>query len=213
MKALLLDFDGLLCDSLQIYFDLYQQACLRHGKTLPISSPQEFRDWYNPRWEQNYYDMGFSEEQFADVQQWSCDYLDYSRARLFDGVVDSIPLWAQKARLAVVSTTPSDLIRRRLSQESGLLEHFALITGGDDGNSEKREKVRATLEKLGCTSGVMCGDTPLDVDAGRFNQLETVGVTYGWISPPQMIAAAPTRLIDRPEELRQAVLDCLEMPG
>jgi phosphoglycolate phosphatase len=84
-----------------------------------------------------------------------------------------------------------------------------MITGGDDGSSEKRLKVEYTLQALQLKEGVMAGDTPLDVDAGKRNGLATVGVTYGWVSPERVKVAEPTRLVDRPEDLYQAVMDCL----
>lgn len=209
MKALLLDFDGLLCDSLTLYYDLYREACKKWNKTFPLSHPAEFRDWYDPRWEKNYFQMGFTPAELEEVQVWSAQTLDYANAVLYPGVAEALLEWSQHAVLAVVSTTPSALIRRRLAAEPGLLESFTMITGGDDNSSEKRLKVEYTLQSLGLKEGVMAGDTPLDVDAGKRNGLATVGVTYGWVSPDRVRVAEPTKLVDRPEDLFQAVMDCL----
>lgn len=209
MKALLLDFDGLLCDSLTLYYDLYQEACRKWNKRFPLQEPGEFRDWYDPRWEKNYFQMGFSPKELQEVQVWSEQHLDYSRAALYPGVAEALVEWSQHAVLAVVSTTPSALIRRRLAQEPGLLECFTMITGGDDGSSEKRLKVAYTLEALELKEGVMAGDTPLDIDAGKRNGLKTVAVTYGWVSPDRVRSAEPSVLVQEPRELFQAVMDCL----
>lgn len=206
MKAILLDWDGVLCDSVGLYWDLYIEACRIWKKTLPVSGMDEFRAWYNPRWEENYYEMGFSEQEFEEVRVWSETWLDYSRAALFPGVAENLKAWSEKAPLAIVSTTPSPLIRQRLGP---LAEHFRHFTGGEDGSSAKRDKVAQTLKILGLQQGVMVGDTPLDVDAGQHNGLTTVGVTYGWVTPQRVREAGPTRLVDRPEDLLQAVLDCL----
>jgi len=205
-KAILLDWDGVLCDSLQLYFDLYREACRIHDKVFPISTLEDFRGWYNPRWEDNYYEMGFSEEEFRSVQKLSESYLQYSKARLFDGVAENLRVWSEVRPLAIVSTTPSPLIRARLAQDN-LEQYFQVFTGGEDGCSEKRVKVKSTLDLLGVTEGVMVGDTPLDIDAGRFNGLQTVGVTYGWVTPERVLAATPDRVVNQPDELQRAVLD------
>lgn len=208
MKAVLLDFDGVLVDSATLYLDLYREACRRWGKTLPIDSLEEFRRWYNPRWEQNYYEMGFSEEEFQGVLAWSVGHLDYMKARLYPGVAETLRSLAADFPLAVVSTTPSELIRRRLAQE-GLDTLMTLVKGGDDGLSEKVEKIRDTLRHLEVGAGVMVGDTPLDVEAGRENGLGTVGVTYGWCTRERVHESRPDLVIHDPSGLETAIREVL----
>lgn len=219
MKAILLDWDGVLCDSRTLYYDLYFEAARRWSKKMPIETMEEFLEWYNPRWEENYYEMGFSPKEFEEVQVWSDEYLDYASAPLFPGIGENLRRWSEVAPLAIVSTTNSALIRRRMRAELGvgavddtvsLDSYFKHFTGGEDGSSAKREKVARTLEILGVKEGVMVGDTPLDVDAGKFNGLKTVGVTYGWVSATRVRLAGPDFLVHRPEDLYQAVLDSLK---
>ena len=256
MKAILLDWDGVLCDSRTLYYDLYFEAARRWNKKMPIQTMEEFLEWYNPRWEENYYEMGFSPEEFAAVQVGSDEFLDYASAPLFPGIADNLRRWSEVAPLAIVSTTNSALIRQRMrvelglqtinlghasqgepqggppahppvvavragegtaeeslhqkAEEASLDSYFKHFTGGEDGSSAKREKVARTLQILGVTQGVMVGDTPLDVDAGKFNGLRTVGVTYGWVSAARVRQAGPDILVDRPEDLYQAVLDSLK---
>ena len=209
MKAILLDWDGVLCDSLRLYYQLYEESCRIWHKSFPIQGLEQFLEWYNPRWEENYYEMGFSPDEFRQVLEWYEGWLDYSKASLFAGVAENLKNWSRQAPMAIVSTTPSQVIRQRLSLEPGLEECFQYVQGGEDGSSAKRDKVAHTLQVLGARAGVMVGDTPLDIDAGKFNGLNTVGVTYGWVSPARVRAAEPTRLVERPEDLYQGVLDCL----
>lgn len=208
MKAVLLDFDGVLVDSTTLYLDLYREACRLWNHPLPIATVEDFRAWYNPRWEQNYYDMGFTEEEFQAVQEWALTALDYSRAALFPGVAEAVRSLAREHPLAIVSTTPSALIRARLARE-GLEGEFRLVMGGDDGSSEKVEKIRQTLADLGATRGVMVGDTPLDVEAGRHHGLQTVAVTYGWCAHDRVHGSSPDRVIHHPGDLEPAVRELM----
>lgn len=203
-KAVLLDWDGVLCDSVSLYLDLYAEACRRHAKVLPIQTLDDFRAWYNPRWEDNYYSMGFSEDEFQQVLKFAETYLDYSKAPLYPGVEALLEGLAQDWPVAIVSTTPSFLIKARLEAE-GLHGHFAYFMGGEDGNSDKVEKIATTLRDLGVSQGVMVGDTPLDVECGRANGLATVGVTYGWVTPQRVLDVRPDRVVERPDQLESAI--------
>lgn len=210
MKALFLDWDGVLIDSVELYLDLYKEACRRWGKALPISTAEEFRHWYNPKWEQNYYEMGFTVEEFRGVQHFSAEYLDYGKAQLYPGIPEMLRSLARDYPLAIVSTTPSGLIRTRL-QEAGLDGLMARITGGDDGLSEKVEKIRGTMEDVGATGGVMVGDTPLDVVSGRANGLRTVAVTYGWCAEDRVLEVSPDRVVESPEGLEAAIREMMSL--
>ncbi len=206
---MLLDWDGVLCDSVSLYLDLYAEACRRYEKVLPIRGLDEFRAWYNPRWEDNYYQMGFTEKEFQEVLQFAESYLDYSKAPLYPGVDGLLERLAADWPVAIVSTTPSFLIKARLEAED-LHGHFTYFMGGEDGNSDKVEKIATTLKELGVDHGVMVGDTPLDIDCGRANGLATVGVTYGWVTPQRVLDARPDRVVESPEGLESAIRSLLE---
>ena len=208
MNAILLDWDGVLVDSVELYLDLYREACQRWGTTLPIRTTEDFRLWYNPNWEQNYFRMGFTREELDQVMRFSEQHLDYGKVRLFPGIPEMLRNLSRDYKVAIVSTTPSSLIRARLESE-GLGDLLSWITGGDDGCSEKVQKIQQTLERLGAAGGVMVGDTPLDVEAGRRNGLATVGVTYGWCAGHRVRDLAPDRVVEAPGDLEAAVRDLL----
>ncbi len=208
MRAILLDWDGVLVDSVELYLDLYREVCRRWGRTLPIATVEEFRHWYNPHWEQNYYQMGFTPDELQQVMRFSRKHLDYGKVGFFPGIPEALRSLAIDYPLAIVSTTPAALIRSRLEAE-GLADRVTHITGGDDGCSEKVEKIRQTMEGLGMDSGAMVGDTPLDIEAGRRNGLSTVAVTYGWCTAERVRGVAPDRLVEAPGDLETILRELL----
>jgi phosphoglycolate phosphatase len=208
MHAILLDWDGVLVDSVELYLDLYREACRRWGKELPISTAEEFRHWYNPHWEQNYFQMGFTPEELKQVMRFSQTHLDYGKVHFYPGIPAALRSLAGDYPLAIVSTTPATLIRARLEAE-GLADLMTRITGGDDDSSEKVEKIRQTMARLGVTTGVMVGDTPLDIEAGRHHGLGTVAVTYGWCAASRVRASNPDRLVETPAGLEAAIRDLM----
>lgn len=198
----------MLADSQRLYYELYVAVGEHFGKKLPIASETEFRDWYEPRWEENYYQMGFTPEELPAALEWAIQWLDYTKVELFPPVPAMLRALAREHPVAIVSTTPSSIIRSRL-QAAGLEGLFGQITGGEDGSSEKVEKIELTLSRLGTRRGVMVGDTRLDIEAGAHHGLATVAASYGWQSPARVLAAGPTYEAARPEALEGAVRQAL----
>lgn len=206
---ILLDWDGVLVDSLGIYLELYRELCRRYEKTLPINDPVAFRQWYQPRWEENFYELGFTQEQYREICEVYPSLLDYGRAPLFPGVAELLETLSARHPLLVVSTAHTDSIEKRL-RAAGLTRYFAEVTGSDDGGTEKSERIRELMKRYGGGVGIMVGDTDLDIEAGRDNGLQTVGVTYGWLSELRLASARPHYLVRRPEQLQPTLETCLK---
>ncbi|MBI3925191.1 MAG: HAD family hydrolase [Armatimonadetes bacterium] len=207
-RAVLLDWDGVVSDSLPLYIEFYREVCRRYSRPLPVETVEEFRDWYEPRWERNFYETGFSEQDFRDILKLGETLLDYSRVPLFANIPEMLRRLASEWPVAIVSTCPTPMIRKRLAQE-GLEGLFARIVGSDDGSTEKASRVTRTLESLRAEEGVMVGDTPLDIEAGHANGLGTIGVTYGWATARRVEAAGPCALVHRPADLEGTIREVL----
>ncbi|MBQ7568464.1 HAD family hydrolase [bacterium] len=207
MKAVLFDWDGVLIDSTYMYYDLYCQLCQKYGKYLPINSLEEFREWYNPAWENNYFEMGFTPEELPMIASFINHGTNYAPLKLYPGVPETLSDLHRDYRLAIVSTTPRDTILKRL-QASALDSYIDYITG-DDGVSDKVGKIARTLEILECSQAVMIGDTPLDIASGKANKLPTIGASYGWVTPQRVRAAEPSIVIDSALELNSAIRSLL----
>lgn len=203
MRAVLLDWDGVMVDSTAMYFHLYQVICERYNRVLPISTIEEFRDWYNPQWENNYFAMGFTPQDLPEIIAFTSGYVNYSPIAVYPGIRELLEQLAKQYPIALVSTTKRETILKKLQQE-GLDSYITHITG-NDGKSEKISRIADTLKLLRCDTGVMVGDTPLDVSSGQANNLPTIGVTYGWTSPKRIQNAQPTLVVDSSLELQGAI--------
>lgn len=204
MIPIFLDWDGVVVDSTQLYLDLLKRICLQHDKKLPVEDAEGFRAWYRSNWEENFYEIGFTHAEYLRICDEYPETLDYREAPFFEGVEELIRALAAKHRLVVVSTAPTQPIVNRLRQ-AGLHDFFESITGSDDGSTEKEERLANHLTRLGSRSGVMVGDTDLDIYAGRANGLSTVGVGYGMVDESRMRAANPDFIATRPRELAEAI--------
>lgn len=209
MKApVFLDWDGVLVDSLALYFDLFRNLCEQYQKDFPISTVAEFRDWYEPNWELNFEELGFTSLQYQQICSTYPSTLDYGAASFFLGVKELIEELSSKHPLVVVSTAPTANIKERLSS-SGLLNHFDLVTGSDDGSTDKANRIGQLLSQYEGAVGVMVGDTDLDIEAGKINGMKTIGVTYGWLSESRVRKAEPNFIVTQPTSLQQTVEEAL----
>lgn len=70
--------------------------------------------------------------------------------------------------------------------------------------------LKAALAETGVASGqaVIIGDTTYDIEMGRAAGVSTIGVSWGYHRPEQLLAARADRVIDRFDDL-QAALDDL----
>ena len=204
MVPIFLDWDGVVVDSTQLYLDLLKRICVQHNKVLPVTNVEAFRSWYRSNWEENFYEVGFTHQEYLQICEEYPDTLDYQEAPFFEGVEELIRELAASHRLIVVSTAPTQPIITRLRQ-AGLHHLFESVTGSDDGSTEKEARLAGHLARLGSKTGVMVGDTDLDVYAGRANGLSTVGVGYGMVDESRLRAAKPDFIATRPDELGEAI--------
>jgi phosphoglycolate phosphatase len=197
-----LDWDGVLIDSLELYLNLFRRLCKEHKKHLPVNNAEEFRHWYKPNWELNFAELGFTEQQYFEICRTYPDTLDYLEAPLFEGVRDLVLSLSERYPLVVVSTAPTQNIVNCL-KAAGLYDRFREVTGADDGSTDKAERLRHLRTLFPEGTGIMVGDTDLDIQAGRDAGLITVGVAYGWLSEARIRASAPNHIVMRPQDLQK----------
>lgn len=205
---LFLDWDGVLVDSLKIYYHLFRKLCQEYDRDFPIADELAFRAWYRADWKINFLELGFSEQEYLDFTEAYPADLSYSEAGYFPGIPELLRSLSESHRLVVVSTAPTLSITSHL-EATGLLEHFLEVTGSDDGSTDKIARLAHLKEKHGGNHGIMVGDTELDIEAGKANHLLTVGVTYGWVTEDRIKQAAPDYLVERPSELEPTLKKAL----
>ncbi|MDQ7821819.1 MAG: HAD family hydrolase [Candidatus Eremiobacteraeota bacterium] len=196
------DFDGVIVDSCPFYFRNYRLMTEHFGRTFPCGTLQEFREWYDSAWENNFLNLGFPEEDIPALLEYQASLTDYNTIPLFPDIKEVIADMAGRYTLAIASTTKSSDIRKKLSLE-GLENLFALISGGDEGTSEKKSKIGLVLTTLGRESheAVMIGDTVMDITSSRALGIKNIAVLYGWNTLEKLLKAAPDHSVRSPWEL------------
>ena len=101
-------------------------------------------------------------------------------------------------RLAVHTNKPGELARQILAG-LGLLDRFALVTGGDQGPRKPDPAGSlAMMRRLGAraTDTVFVGDSPTDVRTARAAGVTLVGVSWGFRPEAELRAAGAVHVVD-----------------
>lgn len=124
------------------------------------------------------------------------------RTRPFPGLPE---LLTRSGRVLAVHTNKPGKVARRMLAGLGLLERFAVVTGGDEG--PRKPDPAGTLEimrRLGARpeDTVFIGDSAIDVRTARHAGVAMVAVTWGFRPRAELRAAGAVHLVDRVAELR-----------
>lgn len=139
----------------------------------------------------------------------------YSDVGLFENeVYEGIPALLQTLRSEGVAlflaTSKLQVYARRILDHFGLSQFFREAYGSelDNRNADKRDLIRYILdmERFDPARAVMIGDRKHDVIGAKANGIATIGVTWGYGSPGELLEAGAARLVDEPQGLEAPVL-------
>jgi phosphoglycolate phosphatase len=129
---------------------------------------------------------------------WWAHYRAHSleRTRPFAGL--PALLTRSDRRLAIHTNKPGALARQILAG-LGLLDRFAIVTGGDDAPRKPSPAgTLAIMRRLGARAcdTVFIGDSPTDVRTARAAGVTLVGVTWGFRPEAELRAAGARHVVD-----------------
>lgn len=172
LKAIFLDFDGVICESCQIKNDAYYNSYkefgdeiaskvleyhLQHGGVSRVKIfPIVHRLFLNR-------EIGKEEHQMMCERFTAWVEQEVVKAPLVAGVEDFLKEWQGRAKIFVSSGTPQDEMRRIVSAK-GLDQYFTEVLGSPD---LKADHVRNMLQKYSISKAdaLFVGDAITDRDA------------------------------------------------
>ena len=110
------------------------------------------------------------------------------------------------AKIAIATAKPQQFAQK-IAEQFGMAPYLDEIVGPgfDNKHASKAGIVRRAAELLGGTP-VMIGDRCYDVEGGRDNGMDTIGVAYGYGSRSELENAGATHVVDTVEELTELLL-------
>ena len=214
VTTLFVDLDGTLTDPSAGITRCMQHALECLGRSYPGQA--ELRRYIGPPLRWTFPRLLGSDD--ADLVETAIGHFRrrYGTVGLFEndpypGVAELLSsLRADGYTLYVVTSKPK-VYADRILAHFGLDRYFIEVFGPDlDGRfDEKRELVQFVLRHVGAEAKqtVMIGDRARDIESGKAHGTLTIGVTYGFGSEEELIAAKPDAICHSPSEIDGALSD------
>lgn len=186
LRAILIDLDGTLADSLPVLYESYLQFLKVHGFE---GSQEEFNSIIGPSLDEivnilkEKYDIQESSEFLRERYQAIIDKFYASEVQLYPGAKEFLKkARRQGLKLALVTSAPSNLVTQLLSTHS-LLEHFDLIItpNGMHKSKPNPEIYQRTIALLDIheSEALAIEDSPQGVQAAISAGIFAIQLTHG----------------------------------
>jgi phosphoglycolate phosphatase len=203
-KAAIFDFDGVLCDSLSVAMDVFNEVRDREFPDLPrVSSRDDMAVVYAgslrtclDRWIGPDGTKRFFDEHSAAMQSKALDLAT------FPGIGTLLSSLPEKS-VSIVSSAYGDAVRIVLDRDPGFDPRCLWAIAGREFRETKTKKIRAILSGRGLSpeDAVYIGDLESDILYCRDVPIDIVAVGYGYHPPEHLAKCNPTYRADSVEEL------------
>lgn len=130
----------------------------------------------------------------------------YLENQMYDGILEFLQDCKKSDYRMFIATSKRQDIANMVLTHFHLTPFFSTVYGGDAGISKTDILGRLLQEQeLLPSSCLMIGDRKQDIDAGRDNNISTVGVLWGYGTQDELISASPDYLVHNPSELLNIV--------
>lgn len=212
IKNIIFDFDGTLVDTAPVIITTMKATFLELG--LPERSEQECRSTIGLRLEDIPAKLfpgqaDISKEYASTYRRIFTEKNLQGAAKPFDGVMATLDRLSDLGfRMAVASSRSRKSLIEYVSG-LGMNERFMMVIGGDDVAHGKPSPdpvnvICGTL-KWNVAETLVVGDAEYDILMGKAAGTLTCGVNYGNGTPNELIDAGADMLVDRFDELPEAI--------
>jgi len=215
-RALLLDLDGTIADTLPLIFDAFRHAIAPWHDRAPTDA--EVEATFGPP-ERACIALMVPEARLDEAEESFHAFYESrlgAEVRLVGGLAGVVDHARSLGWRVGVFTGKGRRSAEFTLAELGLRDRVEHIVSGDDVGRPKPdpEGVFRAAEALGVEPGrvLLVGDSPVDVAAGRGAGARTAAVLWAAFKPDRLRQAGPDFLCERVEDLRAAV-DALEAEG
>ncbi|WIY51482.1 HAD-IA family hydrolase [Devosia sp. YIM 151766] len=220
MKLIMFDMDGTLIDTASLIGE--HMATTFAGAGLNVPEPDQVRRVIGlslPRAMLQL--LGSQDIELAD--KLADDYRGHYRAALvsaegreglFPGALDALNVLRGRADMLLGIATGKGLAGvHRLTELHGIAGHFSTLQTPDHNPSKPHPGMMLrAMEEVGADKSltVIIGDTTFDMEMGKAAGTKTIGVTWGYHDPGELLGAGADILVEKYADLPAAIDRVLE---
>lgn len=207
-KVVLFDLDGTLVDpvvgitnSIIHAFKKYNMEVKDRSELLKFIGPplaDSFQEFY-----------GFSKEKAWEAMGFYREYYSVKGVfenTLYDGIEEMLKTLKEHGYVIGLATSKPEPFARLIIESFKLTKYFDYIAGAsfDDSRHQKEQVVEYALQTLNVTNpseALMVGDRKFDVIGARINNMDCVGVLYGYGSEEELQEANAKYIVKTPQDI------------
>jgi len=196
----MLDHDGVVVDSVEIFTTSFVEACRRVGLSQ-IATTDDVLALFEGNVYESLRATGADDEQIREAMSRSAGALRVAMPALrpFPLMPEVLADLAEARYLVIVSSNASDVVELFLKRHA--IAGVAEVAGAEAGRS-KVAKVEALMARFPGQAGYwFVGDTAGDMREARLAGATPLGVAWGWHGREQLEAAGAERIADTPADL------------
>lgn len=208
-KLIIFDYDGVIADSFPALHKTYQKICQHLNKKCP-EDLDEFRKTYGRSSRECYERLGFTDEEILIGNKLYKELIVKKNVQPFEGIIETIEELSKSYNMAVVSSSPLEVIQTEL-ERFGLLKYFKKIIGRTNlGISFPRKgiSIREVIQEYSTAENtISIGDRIVDfTESSKAGLKNILLVNYGWGYDVNLIPEYNQRAtINKPSEIINAV--------
>ncbi len=151
----------------------------------------------------------FTEDRAKEAVAYCQEYMREKgvyEAPLYDGIREVLEALFQEGKRVFIATSKPEVFANQIVKHLKIEDFFEGIVGAnlDGTQTDKAEVIKLLLEKYAITEKskvVMVGDREHDILGAISNNIDSVGVLYGYGERAELVSAGATHIIERPAEL------------
>lgn len=213
-KYILFDLDGTLTDSQDGIMNSILYCLDSYG--IKVEERAQLKRWLGPPLRDSlmkYY--GFDKETALEGVKKYREYFDrkgFGENRVYDGIEQMLMRLKDGGHSLMIATSKPENAAVRIAKHFDIAKYFDFIGGATESDErvQKADVIRYVLDTNrieDLSQVIMVGDREHDVHGALANQLEVVGVRYGYSAPEELEAAGATYVVDTVSELESLLMN------
>ena len=204
MPLLLFDYDGVIADSFQVYFEEFQKACALMGYDK-LNSREEFLKLFDRNLLVQALRAGFNIRQLKKLATDFMPQMEKANARIspFPEMPSILAQLSRHYPTLIITSNATAVVRNFVETHKLHMVYDAI---GSDIEPSKIKRIRKARRLFPAHEACYIGDTRGDMLEARRAGALPVGVGWGWHGKERLQSGRAVRFMDSPVDLLKCFL-------